>query len=879
VHFVAFDAQLGVILNGWCCFRSQKVQPAADVDGEDEPDGSDRGESDSDGEQPDGDDEPDPDQPPALLDSFMLPNGREMVRSRKALIVAVPKLRPEKHGDEYYYSLLMLYLPWRDEKKLLAGHASAQEAFKAQRKQLQLQHAGGFTDIDGELQDIEVRAAALADNELVGGALAIAAGGRIDAIDAYQHAIDLESSQPVHFSPDDRQRHRVAALEEVDQSERQDVRGMPSVPAMQQDEYKRCLGGLGPEQALVFNLIVFYNKAVALADRTGAPRPELPPLFITGGAGTGKSFLIRCLIEHIRRLSAGRPLPVRLCAPTGVAAFLIGGATLHTALRLPVQKRGQGKYIGCGPDALKAIKTSWGGTEWLIIDEISMVSSEMMVHIDLRLREIMGKEVPFGGLHVIAVGDFYQLKPVAASWIFQDPKRGDQQIGLVENTWRSFVMLELQQNQRQKGDQEFLSLLNRCRVGAPSPADFATLKGRLLEQQKKQKKPKKGEEKKAAADPVDPLTLPLRLCPTRALCDDYNSECLAQLRKHVHVFTARIRHGCGYGAPVGIAVDVSDAQEPLDLDSDPEDEEYAEEKKGKQAKPPKAKRGGKQKKLPQHDENNHGGMRLNLEMCLGARVMLRRNIDVTDGLVNGALGTVAGFAWCDGAKAHKQRSLPAAVFVEFDNEKVGLTSLALPSRLTCPGYPRAVAISPKEFPIDGDKGSGAIKYISQVPLVLCWATTIHKSQGLTLQRAEVMLRNIYTPGQAYVAISRVTQLSGLDLIAFDTHSIKADTKVVNEYKRLRADAARKIPLLLDSLGVDRKAPAQADAAADDAPAAPAAPADEPIAAAAAAVDAGGAAAAAAPAPMDQSDDEPPAPPPLPENAWRSMSLQPGVLPR
>ena len=120
----------------------------------------------------------------------------------------------------------------------------------------------------------------------------------------------------------------------------------------------------------------------------------------------------------------------------GVAAFNIGPSTLHYALKLPIED-GRGSIVRCSynvlqGEALEDLRRLWQGVRYLIMDEISMVSAQQLQYIDMRLKEITGQQrLPFGGLSVITVEDFYQLPPVTKSR--KTPFIFERQSGL----WRS----------------------------------------------------------------------------------------------------------------------------------------------------------------------------------------------------------------------------------------------------------------------------------------------------------------------------------------------------------------------------------------------------------------------------------------------------------
>ena len=127
--------------------------------------------------------------------------------------------------------------------------------------------------------------------------------------------------------------------------------------------------------------------------------------FVTGPAGTGKTTLLNEFLDTTDKA-------VVVAAPTGVAALAIGGQTLHSLLRLPLGILGGRKDLGFCPkptlQLLRAIDT-------LVIDEVSMVSADLMDAIDRRMRQAKGrKTVPFGGAQLIMFGDLYQLAPVVS---------------------------------------------------------------------------------------------------------------------------------------------------------------------------------------------------------------------------------------------------------------------------------------------------------------------------------------------------------------------------------------------------------------------------------------------------------------------------------
>ncbi|CAH9100238.1 unnamed protein product [Cuscuta europaea] len=150
-----------------------------------------------------------------------------------------------------------------------------------------------------------------------------------------------------------------------------------------------------------------------------------------------------------------------------------------------------------------------------------------------------------------------------------------------------------------------------------------------------------------------------------------------------------------------------------------------------------------------------------IELCVGARVMLIKNLDTKHKLVNGATGTVVGFELVNGiVTALGTNMLPV---VRFD-------------------FGRELIIGPETWSmIDGSEKVATRK---QIPLILAWAISVHKSQGMTINSLSTNLDRSFGYGMVYVALSRVKSLEGLHLASFDARKIKVHPKVLNFYNRL-----------------------------------------------------------------------------------------------
>ena len=206
-------------------------------------------------------------------------------------------------------------------------------------------------------------------------------------------------------------------------------------------------------------------------------------MFFTGGAGTGKSHLIRAIYQTacktFKHNSEADHVSVLLAAPTAAAAVNIGGATINTALVIP--KNVCGDNLGPLSDQRKSsLRSKLCGLKLIIIDEVSMVSNVRLKHIHERLAEIFGtpSSLLFAGVSVIVVGDFYQLALIKARHIFS-PYRNE--LYNLCHPWDQFKMIELTEIMRQIGDTCFVQILSRIRVGNISDLDIQILSSRFIQ--------------------------------------------------------------------------------------------------------------------------------------------------------------------------------------------------------------------------------------------------------------------------------------------------------------------------------------------------------------------------------------------------------------
>lgn len=195
-------------------------------------------------------------------------------------------------------------------------------------------------------------------------------------------------------------------------------------------------------------------------------------MFISGGAGVGKSYLTRLIIDWLNcccPIVCGKS-PVMVCASTGTAARNILGITIHSALYLPVQHGNEPNFYELSGKSLKKLRFIYSYVHTLIIDEISMVSAKTFEYIHRRLTSIKDNDKPFGNLNVIVIGDFLQLRPVKGKYAFEN--------SILWSTFKPFILKE---NVRQSEDVTYASILNRARVGLLSEDDLKILQSRLIQ--------------------------------------------------------------------------------------------------------------------------------------------------------------------------------------------------------------------------------------------------------------------------------------------------------------------------------------------------------------------------------------------------------------
>lgn len=188
--------------------------------------------------------------------------------------------------------------------------------------------------------------------------------------------------------------------------------------------------------------------------------------FITGGAGTGKTYLIQRIIQGLR-LKYNTYHDIGVTSSTGVSSLKIGGQTLHSWAGVSGDEKGDTEMVK-KIERKDMVKARWLSAKALVIDELPMITGQYIDRLDRAARHLRGIDKPFGGIQVVGVGDFLQLPPV------QYPK---ESLTFEARCWHDlFPAVICLSTVHRQVDQELISALNKCRVGDFDPASLAFFK-------------------------------------------------------------------------------------------------------------------------------------------------------------------------------------------------------------------------------------------------------------------------------------------------------------------------------------------------------------------------------------------------------------------
>jgi ATP-dependent DNA helicase PIF1 len=471
-------------------------------------------------------------------------------------------------------------------------------------------------------------------------------------------------------------------------------------------------------------------------------------LFFTGAAGTGKSFLLKKIIVQLTTQHGLENVGVT--ASTGLAAFNIGGQTLHRWAGIglglgSVEVLAKNISNGRSKGSKEAFKR-WQTAKVLVIDEISMIHGDLLDKLESLARKLRSSKLPFGGIQVVLTGDFFQLPPVPdKNNRGKDGKPKKPTLCFGAKSWPTVIRRQVLLTRifRQQGDNKLINMLSAMRLGkltAEIIREFQALSRQVN---------------------YHDGIMPTRLFPTKRQVAFANAEEMNKLPGRLFRFQA---------------------SETGSVDSE------------------------QRSKLLE----NVMAVQL-LELKIGAQVLMIKNID--DYIFNGSPGRLISLVtstneWLqiqphvelynlvlnNGGivpTADAQRELdaldPEVQKCLLSGAKSDPSFLRPVVSFVVPGGTLVRVVDIAEFSVETPPPDAKVLAARhQFPLILSWAMSIHKAQGQTLDRVVVDLGEAFEVGQAYVAVSRATCADRLQVLRFKESVVKVDPTVIEFYNRLES---------------------------------------------------------------------------------------------
>ncbi len=439
-------------------------------------------------------------------------------------------------------------------------------------------------------------------------------------------------------------------------------------------------------------------------------------VFLTGSAGSGKTYTLNQYINYLR----ARRVPVAVTASTGIAATHMNGTTIHSWSGIGIKDElserdlttlARKQFLA---DRLK-------DTAVLIIDEISMLHAKQLNAVNEVLKHVRKSPLAFGGIQVVVAGDFFQLPPIGSKG-----ESNREKFAFMSEAWldAKFHICYLSEQHRQvsaadDGGLDLDDILNQIRRQQVTFEAIAALENTVNQN-------------------IDIKRT--RLYTHNLNVNKINDKELADLSGEMMRFDATLTG----------------------------DTKLVDTLK---------------KTVRTQDE---------LILKVGAKVMFIKN-NTELGVSNGTMGELIGFAAIKvddskdksaalidneeqvGADDNTDASINTKVSVKGKEKPKAKTPTAITEKMPIIrlNSGREVIAEPEEWMIEDENGEVLASY-EQVPLCLAWAITIHKSQGMTLDAAEIDLSRTFELGQGYVALSRLKSLDGLQLLGMNDMSLQLD---------------------------------------------------------------------------------------------------------
>ena len=445
-------------------------------------------------------------------------------------------------------------------------------------------------------------------------------------------------------------------------------------------------------------------------------------VFLTGSAGSGKTYTLNQYIDYLR----ARRVPVAVTASTGIAATHMNGTTIHSWSGIGIKDELSDRDL-TNLSRKQFLADRLKDTAVLVIDEISMLHAKQINLVSQVLKHVRKNDKAFGGIQVVVAGDFFQLPPIGSKG-----ESNREKFAFMSEAWldAKFHICYLSEQHRQVSDAangglDLDDILNQIRRQEVTFESIAALEATYDQN-------------------VDIKRT--RLYTHNLNVNKINDKELAALDGEMMRFEA---------TSTGDSKLVETLKKTVRTQDD-------------------------------------------LTLKVGSKVMFIKN-NTELGVSNGTMGELIGFAAVkiddskdgndvliedddidsgsdsdedvadarDNTKANKSAA-------KKDKEKPKTkkpTTQKMPVVRLNSG--REVIAEPEEWIIEDETGEVLASY-EQVPLCLAWAITIHKSQGMTLDAAEIDLSRTFELGQGYVALSRLKSLAGLQLLGMNDMSLQLD---------------------------------------------------------------------------------------------------------
>ncbi len=441
-------------------------------------------------------------------------------------------------------------------------------------------------------------------------------------------------------------------------------------------------------------------------------------VFLTGSAGSGKTYTLNQYINYLR----ARRVPVAVTASTGIAATHMSGTTIHSWSGIGIKDELSDRDL-TNLSRKQFLADRLKDTAVLIIDEISMLHAKQLNAVNQVLKHVRKNDAAFGGMQIIVAGDFFQLPPIGSKG-----ESNRDKFAFMSEAWldAKFHICYISEQHRQiseaaNGGLDLDDILNQIRRQEVSFEAIAALENTFDQ---------------------DVDIKRTRLYTHNLNVNKINDKELAALEGEMMRFEST-------------ATGDSKLVDTL------------------------------KKTVRTQDE---------LILKIGAKVMFIKN-NTELGVSNGTMGELIGFAavkvddkekaQSDAFKDSEEKSVDSddhdkandSSNTKTDRKDKSKAKTNKPSAQKMPvvrlNSGREVIAEPEEWIIEDETGEVLASY-NQVPLCLAWAITIHKSQGMTLDAAEIDLTRTFELGQGYVALSRLKSLAGLQLLGMNEMSLQLD---------------------------------------------------------------------------------------------------------